>query len=262
MQKLRFPRALWQPYERVYKEYLEERKHFVSFLNIQPGSVVGDAACGDAGVGLSIAEMSPSTDTLCIDLDENHLIKAARMARSLSISSKLHFLKCDLSTPPLMRKIFDIVILYCSTGCLRPCMRNSIIANIHEMLKDDGQFAIAEFAKVTKNSQRNFLKLMSLYSTRDGLLTAFHFCSFDELKHILLRSGFHIMKTSRIGAKREFSSDIIKFTLEYQKRTAKSKRAKYVSEAAKELQVDIKKYGIETPPRYYVICSKGDRVER
>ena len=147
MHKFRFPSALWQPYELVYKGYLEERKHFVSFLNINSGAVIADAACGDAGVGLSIAEMHPNTDILCIDLEGNHLIKAARMARNLSVSSKLHFLKCDLSTPPLMKKIFDIVVLYCSISSLQPCIRNSAIEKIHEMLKDNGQLAIAEYAK-------------------------------------------------------------------------------------------------------------------
>ncbi len=146
----------WQIFDRIYAQY-DFLNHLLSFgfdvywrrrLSLlfppSPHQRILDLATGTADVPIALVRHMPCVEVIGIDLSGNMLELAERKISRRGLNSKIQLTKGDIRHVPFNQAIFDGTTI--AFGIRNVPDPSDVLAEMHRVLKADGQTCILEFS--------------------------------------------------------------------------------------------------------------------
>lgn len=125
----------------------DELERFSSCLELRPSSSLLDVACGSGGPALHLARLTGCKVT-GIDLYEEAVTTANRMAAEVSLEARARFLEADASQPlPFQDASFDAILCVDSINHLPD--RHGVLADWARLLRPGGRLLFTDPLTVT-----------------------------------------------------------------------------------------------------------------
>jgi ubiquinone/menaquinone biosynthesis C-methylase UbiE len=126
---------------------VDEYRSFFSLLNLSPQQNVLEVASGSGGPAVFMV-----TETGCtltgIDINENGVANAQRLADENGLSDKMKFIVADASsTLPFADETFDVIVSIDSINHLKA--RDRVLKEFNRVLKKGGQLLFSDAVVIT-----------------------------------------------------------------------------------------------------------------
>jgi ubiquinone/menaquinone biosynthesis C-methylase UbiE len=188
----------------------DEYRRFFSLLKVAPGQQVLEIATGSGGPAVFTVK-----ETGCqltgIDINENGVLNATKLAHEQALSEKMQFLRVDASEAlPFPEASFDVVICIDSINHLKD--RPKLLQEFHRVLKKGGQLLYTDPVVITGMVTNEEIAIRSS-------IGFFLFLPAGENERLLQQTGFRELQA------RDVTENIVLVSMKWYKAREKRKQA-------------------------------------
>ncbi len=174
----------YDPLVRLTTREFTFKRRLIEQANLDNDQTILDLACGTGTLSIGIKGRFPKINIYGIDADDKVLDKARNKASEQKIS--IDFQKCFSYDLPFANKTFDRIFSTLSFHHLTREQKNKTLKEIRRVLKDDGEFHLADYGLPENKIQKILSNIIRIVDGAETTADNFN----GRLSNLIETNGF------------------------------------------------------------------------